>query len=114
MLQHGAKLLVAHRRLFEDDKSRYFVGKVEGFENALVQLTGHTWVQDQFNGKMVKKEEVCTKIMSPVNPGLIFYVLPNSLALDELVFEFTEDNRLLVHDPKKIFRMDLTEMCHAK
>ena len=47
ILEVGSKLLVVHRRLFENDKSRYFIGKVEHCEDAVARVSGHTWVWGQ-------------------------------------------------------------------
>ena len=35
ILETGAKVLIAHRRLFEGDHGRYFTGVVEGYEGGL-------------------------------------------------------------------------------
>jgi hypothetical protein len=42
MLKEGDKILIAHRRLFEKDDVRFFVGRVDAYEAA----TGHSYVRD--------------------------------------------------------------------
>ena len=60
----GDKLLVAHRRLYREDAGRYFVGRVDACEGALVKVTGHSFVRDMYTGAMVEKTEPRTKILS--------------------------------------------------
>ena len=42
------KLLVVHRRRFEKDQGRYFVGRVWGYENGVAKISGRTWSRDQY------------------------------------------------------------------
>jgi len=48
ILQEGDKIMVVHRRLFENDKARYFIGIVDGYENGIIKVSGHTWIKEQF------------------------------------------------------------------
>lgn len=113
ILDVGSKVLVVHRRLYDKDKSRYFVGVVDQCEAGLARVTGHTWVQDPFDGAFLKKEDMRTKIIALSSTGIITYALPNSVQLSDLQFEFSDKGQLALHDRKK-FRMDLSETCHAE
>lgn len=46
MLEQGEKLLIVHRRLFDKDTPRFFIGEVEAFETGLAKVKGYTFVKD--------------------------------------------------------------------
>lgn len=53
-LNQGEKLLIVHRRLFENDTPRLFVGEVLIYEAGIVKVKRYTFVKDLFNGNMQK------------------------------------------------------------
>ena len=55
MLKQGDKLLIVHRRLFEKDTPRFFVGEVQAYDDGLAKVKGYTFVKDVFSGSMQKK-----------------------------------------------------------
>ena len=56
LLQEGDHILVAHRRLFEKDEVRLFVGRVDAYEAGVVKATGHSYVRDQVSGRMIERQ----------------------------------------------------------
>ena len=42
VLKEGDNILVAHRRLFEKDEVRFFVGRVDAYEAGIVKAPGHS------------------------------------------------------------------------
>lgn len=107
ILEPGAKVLVAHRRLFESDHNRYFTGVVEGYEDGIARVTGRTWVRDGYHGEYKAKSDTRTKIFSLSSGTVIFYQLPAQVDVDELVIE-TQNVDVVLRDEDG-FRMDLTE-----
>ena len=76
LIEKGEKLLVAHRRLYESDIERYFLGVVDAYDQGLVRVTGYTWQHDIVHGRLVRKEDKRCKIFSLTAGNLISYVLP--------------------------------------
>ena len=74
LLQPDDKLLVVHRRLFERDGSRFFVGRVDGYESGIVRLTGFTFVRDPIGGAVSRKSDPRTKLFSLSSGTLLVYV----------------------------------------
>lgn len=107
LLKEGDKLFVAHRRLFDKDPARFFVGRVDAYETGVVKITGHSYVRDRVTGRTVEKAEVRTKILSLSSGTLLVYLLPEQTALDTIEFVLT-GHRLTVTDGKE-FRMNLME-----
>jgi hypothetical protein len=113
LLDKGAKILIVHRRLFERDKSRYFLGSVDDYESGIVKATGYTWVQDAFSGRFVQKQEVRTKIFSLASGTLFVYELPREFSLSSSRFEYGQNGKAKITDGKNC-EIDLSETVHKE
>ena len=82
MLEQGEKLLIVHRRLFEKDSGRFFVGDVQAYEDGIVKVKGYTFVRDMWTGAVNKKSDIRTKVVSLVSGTFIVYLLPETVHLD--------------------------------
>ncbi len=111
MLKQGDKLLIVHRRLFEKDTPRFFVGEVQVYEAGLAKVKGYTFVKDLFSGSMKKKPDLRTKIMSIVSGTFIVYQLPVTVLLDSVRFDLEKDGGLILMDEGG-FSMDVGESGH--
>ena len=111
MLEQGEKLLIVHRRLFEKDTSRFFVGEVQVYEQGIAKVKGYTFVKDLFSGNMKKKSDLRTKIMSLVSGTFIVYQLPVTVLLDSVDFHLDQDGGLVLKDEGE-FSMDVSESVH--
>lgn len=107
LLSKGEKIFVAHRRLFEKDGSRFFVGQVDHFEDGIVRTTGHSYLRDNFTGAMLEKPEERTKLLSIVSGTLIVYVIPQHVELNDL--EFVDVGGMLMMRDGKSFSMNLSD-----
>ncbi len=108
LLKEGDKILVAHRRLYERDEARYFVGRVEGYEAGVIRATGHTFVREQMCGRVIEKAEKRTKLLSVASGTLLIYILPEPVALERMRF-VSELGRLVLTDGNG-FTMNLAEV----
>ncbi len=108
MLAQGDKLVIVHRRLFEKDAPRFFVGEVQDYEAGLAKVKGYTFVKDVFSGNMQKKPDLRTKIMSIVSGTFIVYQLPITVLLDSVRFELDQGGSLILMDEGG-FTMDVGE-----
>lgn len=77
---------MSHRRLFEGDHARFFVGVVEGYEHGVLRACGHTWIRDGYQGLFRRKEDERTKIFALSSGTVIVYVLPSTTNLESLRF----------------------------
>jgi len=111
LLKRGDKILIAHRRLFESDQERFFVGQVEDYEAGVVKSRGHSYVRDVIGGLVIEKPEERTKILALSSGTLLVYQLPDTVVFDSLRFEVAE-GRLSLTDGRG-FHMNLTEHTHA-
>jgi hypothetical protein len=111
MLEQGEKLLIVHRRLFEKDTPRFFVGEVQAYEAGMAKVKGYTFVKDLFGGNMKRKSASRTKIMSIVSGTFIVYQLPVTVLLDSVRFDLDQDGALVLKDDGG-FSMDVAESMH--
>ena len=111
LLKEGDKLIVAHRRLFEKDEVRFFVGQVDAYQEGVVKVTGCSYVRDIMRGRMIEKAEKRTKVLSLSSGTLLVYQIPQTVVLDELKF-MDEEGRLSLTDGKE-FNMNLSEHTHG-
>ena len=107
LLAAGAKLLVVHRRLFERDQGRYFIGVVEGYEPGIAKVRGRTWTRDEA-GEIVQKKDERTKLLALASGTLIVYQLPSDVDLSTIAMRSEGRTGVRVVDGRG-FEMDLSE-----
>ncbi len=107
ILDNGAKVLISHRRLFELDHGRYFVGVIEDYDAGVARVGGHTWMRDGYRGEFKRKDGERTKLIALASGTVIVYILPTSTRLESLVIE-QDGTNVFVRDGHG-FEMDVTE-----
>ena len=108
MLNDGDKVLIFHRRLFEQDHLRFFVGTVNECAGGLAAVVGHAWIQDVHRGAFTRKPDMRTRIIALSSGDLIIYKLARHVNLDDLTVEYGSANEALLTDGGS-FRMDITD-----
>ncbi len=111
MLRNGDKLLVVHRRLFDEDQSRFFIGSVEEYDAGLVKVAGHAFVRDPLSGKYLGRLDARIKILSLSSGTLIVYQLPQNTQLENIQFSKDSKGGITVTDGD-LFSMDISEIPH--
>lgn len=111
MLEQGDKLLAVHRRLFEKDTTRFFLGEVQAYEAGIVKVKGYTFVKDLFSGHLNKKPELRTKILSVTSGTFFVYQLPRTVRLDSATFRLDQEGGMALTDDGG-FSMDMSEAVH--
>jgi hypothetical protein len=108
LLSPGEKIHVIHRRHFEKDARRHFVGEVECYETGLARAIGYVFVVDDLNKHMfVKRPERRTKLIAIGSGAVIVNVIPRDVDLERLHFELKE--RALYITDGKSWQMDVRE-----
>lgn len=108
MLEQGDKVLVVHRRLYEKDLTRYFVGEVLEYESGIAKVKGFTFVKDMFTGNMKKKSDRRIKLLAIVSGTLIVYQLPADMVIEKVEVRADLDGGLVLTDGQD-FSMDISE-----
>ena len=110
LLKKGDKLLIIHRRLYEEDEARFFIGCVDDYESGIVKVRGHSYVRDAASGLLIEKSDARTRILSLASGTLLVYQLPDALDIDAVKFEMLGLGLSLTDG--KNFTMNLTEHPH--
>ncbi len=95
LLQPSDKILLAHRRLFEGDVPRYFIGDVTAYEDGIAKVHGFTFVRDPSSGEYLRKQDPRTKIVSLTSPAFLVYELPPTTDIAGLAFAVYDQHVVL-------------------
>jgi hypothetical protein len=108
LLTPGEKIHVMHRRRFEKDVRRHFVGQVEAYEQGVARVSGYVFVIDDLSNHLfVKRPDRRTKFV-PINSGdVIVNVIPETVDLERVAYEI-KDRSLRVTDGSD-WSMDVKE-----
>ena len=110
ILNQGDKLLVVHRRLFEKDDPRFFIGTVQDYEDGVAEVAGFSFVRDVLGGTVQRKEENRTKLLAISSGTLLVYQLPAEVKIESLTITASESELHLTDGAG--FVMNLSEWTH--
>ena len=111
LLAPGNKILISHRRLFDKDEPRYFVGEVVAYDTHLVKVTGYSFVRDLGSGRVIRKEDRRTKLVSLTSGTFLVYQLPDEVRLENTTFESCEGDLTLTDGSE--LQMNMAELPHC-
>ena len=98
LLSPGEKIHVMHRRRFEKDLRRHFVGQVEAYEQGIARTSGYVFVIDDLSKHLFVKRPDCRTKLVPVGSGdVIVNVIPQDVDLERVAYEI-QDRTLWVTD----------------
>lgn len=107
LLNCGDKVLAVHRRLFEGDQSRYYLGEIVAYENGIAKVEGYSWTMEKMHCRIMRKSGLSTKLLALASGTLIVYQLPDGVDPATVEFSTQGSQILLVHGEDTI--LDLTE-----
>jgi hypothetical protein len=107
ILKPREKVHVIHRRHFEKDLHRHFVGVVDWYEAGVARVTGNVFCVNGARFKFVRRPEKRTRLISVISGDLLVNVLPDSVDLDKVAY-FQEAKSVRVTDGSDWF-LDLSE-----
>ncbi|MBI3414026.1 MAG: hypothetical protein HY043_01695 [Verrucomicrobia bacterium] len=108
ILSHGEKIHVIHRRHFEKEPQRHFIGIVDVCEDGLARVTGHVYTVDPVSYAFIRRPELRTRIIALASGDVLVNVLPPSVDLEKIVY-LQEAKSVRVTDGSG-WHLDLSEM----
>ncbi|MBN1782775.1 hypothetical protein JW948_16685 [bacterium] len=109
MLMHpGDKLHIITRRLFPEELRRHFIGEVQSVNENAVRVKGYVFVQDRVRNEFQRRDDVRIRVFSLVDAGLIINIIPAEVDIEEIRYEMTPENHVVVTDGKE-FSLDMQE-----
>jgi hypothetical protein len=98
ILSPGEKIHVMHRRRFEKDVRRHFVGEVAGYEQGVARASGYVFVVDDLSKHLfVKRPDRRTKLIPTMSGDVIVNVIPETVDVESVAYEL-KDRSLVVTD----------------
>jgi hypothetical protein len=107
ILQKGEKIHVIHRRHYEKDHHRHFIGVVDAYEQGVARVTGHVYTVDPVKFTFVKRAEVRTRLVSIVSGDVLVNIIPQKVNLEKIVYK-QERKAVRVTDGSE-WHLDLSE-----
>ena len=108
ILSPGEKIHVMHRRRFEKDVRRHFVGEVHGYEQGVARASGYVFVIDDLSKHLfVKRPDRRTKLIPIMSGDVIVNVIPETVDVEGVAYEL-KDRSLVVTDGSA-WTMDVKE-----
>jgi hypothetical protein len=108
VLRPGEKIHIIHRRHFEAEPHRHFVGVVEAYENGIARVTGHVYTVDPIKFAFFKRPEQRTRVVSLSSGDVLVNILPTTVNLDKVVYK-QEKKSVRVTDGSDWF-LDISEI----
>jgi hypothetical protein len=107
ILRSGEKVHVIHRRHYEKDAHRHFIGTVEAYEGGVARVVGNVYTVDTTKFQYVRRPETRTRIISIISGDLLINVIPASVDLAKITYKH-EKKSVRVSDGSDWF-LDLSE-----
>jgi hypothetical protein len=107
ILKADEKIHVIHRRHYEKDHHRHFVGVVEAYEGGVARVTGHVYTVDTVKFSFIRRPEPRTRIISILSGDLLVNVLPEHVNLEKIIYH-QEKNAVRVTDGSD-WHLDISE-----
>ena len=106
ILEKGEKIHVIHRRQFEKDHHRHFIGVVDAYEHGVARVTGHVYTVDPVKFTYVRRPELRTRFISIVSGDVLVNIIPPKVNLEEVVYK---QERKAVRVTDGDWHLDLSE-----
>jgi hypothetical protein len=108
ILKTGEKVHIIHRRHFEKEPHRHFVGVVDAYEHGVARVTGYVFAVDPGKAKFLRRPEVRTRLVSVVSGEILLNVLPPSVDIEKIQYH-QEPKALRVTDGSA-WHLDISEL----
>ncbi len=88
LLRPGERIHVIHRRLFDKDIRRHFIGEVDFYDAGLIRATGYVFAIDENQGhNFTRRPDKRSRILSVNDGSLIVNVIPLLVNIEAVVYE---------------------------
>jgi hypothetical protein len=107
ILTQGEKVHIIHRRQYEKDHHRHFVGVVESYEGGVARVTGNVYTVDPVKFSFIRRTETRTRLVAVASGDVLVNVIPSSVNLEKITYK-TERKAVRVTDGSSWY-LDLSE-----
>jgi hypothetical protein len=107
IFRSGEKVHIIHRRYYEKDTHRHFVGTIEAYEAGVARVVGNVFTVDTTKFTFFRRPEVRTRIVSIVGGDVLVNIIPPHVNLEKVVYK-QEKKAVRVTDGSDWF-LDISE-----
>lgn len=107
ILKKGEKVHIIHRRHFEKESHRHFVGTVDCYEEGVARVTGYVFTVDAAKFAFIRRPDPRTRLVSIVSGEVLINILPSSVDLDKVVYR--HENRGVRVTDGSAWHLDISE-----
>ena len=108
ILKTGEKIHVIHRRFFEKEARRHFIGTVEFYESGVARASGYVFGIDRVKFTFERHAELRTRLISIVAGNVLVNVIPDFVNIEAVTYKMVKKN-LRVTDGSDWY-LDLSEV----
>lgn len=108
VLEKGEKIHVIHRRYFQAEARRHFVGVVDEYDGGVARVTGFVYTVDRTKFAFVKRPERRTRIVSLVSGDVFINILPTEVDIDNIMYQ--QENKTVRVTDGSDWHLDLSEV----
>lgn len=108
LIEVGEKVHVMHRRVFETDLRRHFIGEVIAVSDMATRVRGYTFVFDRGKNTYYRLPERRCRIIPIVDASLIINIIPRMAKVDQAVYMLDKNGHIVVTD-NETFSLDVNE-----
>ena len=87
ILKPGEKVHIIHRRIYEKDHHRHFVGIVDFYEAGVARVTGNVFAVDPVKFTFIRRSETRTRLVSVISGDVLVNVLPAKVNLEKFYYK---------------------------
>jgi hypothetical protein len=107
ILKQGEKVHIIHRRQYEKDHHRHFVGVVDSYEGGVARVTGNVYTVDPVKFTFIRRAETRTRLVAISSGDVLVNVLPQNVNLEKIYYK-AERKAVRVTDGSSWY-LDLSE-----
>lgn len=107
ILKQGEKVHVIHRRHYEKDHHRHFIGVVDAYDGGVARITGHVYTVDPVKFTFMKRPELRTRLVAVASGDVLVNIIPGKVSLEKITYK-QERKAVRVTDGSDWF-LDLSE-----
>jgi len=87
VLSAGEKIHIVHRRRFEKEPHRHFVGTVEAYDSGIARVNGHVFTVDPVRFEFVRRPELRTRLVSLLGGDVLVNIIPTEVDLERVTYK---------------------------
>jgi hypothetical protein len=109
VLSAGEKVHIIHRKSFDGDTRRHFVGTVEVCDGNLAKVKGYLFAMDKKSNRFVKHDPERTRIIALTSGMLIINILPPQVDIEKITYKQSSVDHIAVSDGSD-WHLDLSHL----